>query len=1070
MKRIVLLTLLFLSILFSASTQVTQAGLNCCCGIWNQIFFPNFDFEDGPSPPVGGYIVYNAGSSFGGWTVTRANIDHVEATHANLGNGNPNGGSNFIDLHGSPGFGGISYKLTNLKPGAVYLLKFWTAQNGGNHSSTGTIKVAGGAWLNESWTVTISGAVAWFLMEFKFMAMADMAELEFSSVGDLSNAGTLIDDISLFECPPDIEFPIVGNEPIDEEYNCLTDVKRPPSLIVTDDCDLSPSVSFTEKLNKVSDCEQYITRDWIVSDDCNNSKKVTQQITVLDKEPPTLTSQGSDRIINCDKFSLTDFNLWLANHGGSKANDNCKTINWEYSFDKQPSGGCDTTLVTYIAKDLCGNETINYLNYIVRDTTRPSIIKTADSVSLKCSAQAKDSLRSWLIHHGNAEISDNCSQIFWKDNFNGDSNSLSIKVDFIAKDLCGNEIIIKGIFLQLDAPDTFYITSYVCELPSTRIDTSLFVLPGCDSVLIHKQIAISLDTTRVNKISCNPNQTPQELFVLKNQFQCDSTIIINYIFVPPDTTIVEKFICGISDTIINLTVLQGSVCDSLVFEKQIPAKQYQKQFYIKTCDSSQVGKDTFIFKTLYGCDSVVIQNVELGTILFTEQDSLVCGLVNSYRDTLKYRNQNCDSFHIIRYKGIPKDTTKISESTCDPSKVGQFYHTWTNSKNCDSVVIQTISLLPNYLLRNTQITCDKNQKPVDTVFLKSRYGCDSIIINTFTLKNIDTTFIHHTTCNKLLPSQEYLNLKGEYCDSVVSIQRSLLPGYVIRISLPTCHIDSVGIDSILLLSYKNCDSLVIQEKYYSPIDFTYKSSDISCFSYQDGKLELLSVIQGKNPVVMIVDGVPYPSTQIIDQLSKGTHFLYIIDSNNCYSDTVTIVINEPALVRPDIGPDLNINSNQIILLKELTGQNFKEYQWLPADLFDCNNCPESKLRVQSDTNVFLFVKDQNGCSASDTLSIRIRKSGGIFTPNTFSPNGDGVNDEFYLIGDDEIKVKYLSIYDRWGNLIFSHLNPRINKPDDGWNGIYKNKTLNPGVYVYQFLIQSEDGTEELRSGTITLVK
>ena len=86
----------------------TPSGGNCCCGGWTQLFFPNLDFEDGPDPPPGGFIVYGTGAVFGGWTVTRATVDHVEATHAGLGNGNPNGASNFVDLHGSPGSGAIS--------------------------------------------------------------------------------------------------------------------------------------------------------------------------------------------------------------------------------------------------------------------------------------------------------------------------------------------------------------------------------------------------------------------------------------------------------------------------------------------------------------------------------------------------------------------------------------------------------------------------------------------------------------------------------------------------------------------------------------------------------------------------------------------------------------------------------------------------------------------------------------------------------------------------------------------------------------------------------------------------
>jgi hypothetical protein len=115
----------------------------------------------------------------------------------------------FIDLHGSPGFGGISYMLTGLTAGNNYRIDFWTAQNGSGHSSTGTLQIAGGAWLDVSWTVTISGAIAWFKQSYMFIAQGPTAEMEFSSVGDLIYAGTLVDDIKIFECPADKEQPMI---------------------------------------------------------------------------------------------------------------------------------------------------------------------------------------------------------------------------------------------------------------------------------------------------------------------------------------------------------------------------------------------------------------------------------------------------------------------------------------------------------------------------------------------------------------------------------------------------------------------------------------------------------------------------------------------------------------------------------------------------------------------------------------------------------------------------------------------------------------------------------------------
>lgn len=1069
-KQLSLLVVIGCFIFDNLWSQETKAGLVCCCGVWNQVFYPNFDFEDGPAPAPGSFITYSAGASFGGWTVTRATIDHVDGAHAGLGNGNPNGASNFIDLHGSPGFGGISYKLTNLKPGAVYLLKFWTAQNGGNHSSTGTVTVAGGAWMNESWTVTISGSVAWFLMEFKFMAMADMADLEFSSVGDQAYAGTLIDDISLFECPPDIELPVIVNEPIDEDYNCLSDVKKPPTLTATDDCDLSPTIKLTEKVNKESDCEITILREWIVSDDCNNTKTITQEVKVFDKEAPTITNVGSDKIVFCNSFKLTDFNSWLAIQGGTKATDNCKSVTWDYSYDKVPEAKCDTTIVTFIAKDICGNETFNYLNFIVRDTSRPLAIKKADTSVLKCSSSSRDSLRSWLIKHGNAQAIDSCSSVFWSNNFNGDSTALTIQVNFTAEDSCGNKTVIPGLFLQLDSPDTFNITSYQCGLKGIKVDTTFHVLPGCDSVVIHRQIGVNMDSTQLFYKTCDINQIPREIFSLKNQFNCDSTVFINYQYIPPDSNFLEKIICGLKDTIITVQKYTGLFCDSIVIESQIPSPEYSISINNKSCDPLKAGIDTFRYKSLGGCDSVVIIVTELSTSTYTSQDSFICGLNKDYIDTLEFTTQNCDSFHIVSFKGLKRDTTIINSITCDPSEAGIKIRTALGINNCDSTIIENIQLqsVQNYV--STKVSCYQLQKPIDTAVEESYLGCDSLIITHYILKAIDTTRIFQTTCDKSLAPLEILKLKGEYCDSIVVINRSYQPSIVQNIQLTTCHKDSVSTDTLRYITAQRCDSSIIIQKIYKAISFKYSHTDISCFGYNDSRFELLELNDAKEPIELIIDGNIYKNQKIISPLGKGIHTVFIKDQTDCVSDSLQFVINEPLELTVDLGPDIQLNRPENITLKDKSGNNYFNYQWLPSSLFNCDNCTNPVASIQVDTTIFLVVMDSNGCSATDTLNIRILKIGDVFAPNTFSPNGDGINDEFYLSGDENISVQYLRIYDRWGNLVFDRINPKINQAHDGWNGLYKAQVLNPGVFVYSYSILSPNGDHIIRSGDLTLMK
>ncbi len=92
------------------------------------------------------------------------------------------------------------------------------------------------------------------------------------------------------------------------------------------------------------------------------------------------------------------------------------------------------------------------------------------------------------------------------------------------------------------------------------------------------------------------------------------------------------------------------------------------------------------------------------------------------------------------------------------------------------------------------------------------------------------------------------------------------------------------------------------------------------------------------------------------------------------------------------------------------------------------------------------------------------KSALLFAPNAFSPNGDGLNDFF------ELKGIYLAeynirIFDRWGSLIFES-----NSLSDAWDGSWRGKPCQEGVYVWVATGRGYDGTVIEKRGTATLIR
>ena len=120
------------------------------------------------------------------------------------------------------------------------------------------------------------------------------------------------------------------------------------------------------------------------------------------------------------------------------------------------------------------------------------------------------------------------------------------------------------------------------------------------------------------------------------------------------------------------------------------------------------------------------------------------------------------------------------------------------------------------------------------------------------------------------------------------------------------------------------------------------------------------------------------------------------------------------------------------------------------------------------TVYYVLAEDTNGCSANDTVIVRVFKTpcstGGVFLPNAFTPNGDGKNDVLYVRGI-RITDVFLAIYDRWGQLMFETKD--IKK---GWDGTYGGKLLDAGVFGYYLKAVCDEGEIVVKEGNITLLR
>lgn len=106
-----------------------------------------------------------------------------------------------------------------------------------------------------------------------------------------------------------------------------------------------------------------------------------------------------------------------------------------------------------------------------------------------------------------------------------------------------------------------------------------------------------------------------------------------------------------------------------------------------------------------------------------------------------------------------------------------------------------------------------------------------------------------------------------------------------------------------------------------------------------------------------------------------------------------------------------------------------------------------------------------GCTDEITHTVVVEYGTEYYVPSAFTPNNDGHNEVFKVVGND-IKKFYLVIFDRWGAEIYNSKNI-----DEGWNGLTSDdQPLPEGVYVYRLEMRSKTNRDIVKNGQITLLR
>lgn len=189
--------------------------------------------------------------------------------------------------------------------------------------------------------------------------------------------------------------------------------------------------------------------------------------------------------------------------------------------------------------------------------------------------------------------------------------------------------------------------------------------------------------------------------------------------------------------------------------------------------------------------------------------------------------------------------------------------------------------------------------------------------------------------------------------------------------------------------------------------------------------------------------------------------LFTVNSMGCNSDTISKTFTVHPYPVVDAGPDRFIlEGGQITLAPVVTGNDL-QFVWTPNQYLIDNKIEKVKVnKPLTDMIYTLTVTARGGCTASDVMFVKLLKFPKI--PNTFTPNGDGINDKWNIDYLNTYPDNRVQVFTRTGQLVFESRG--YNTP---WDGTIKGKPLPFDTYYY--IIEPGNGRDPL-TGYVTIIK
>jgi gliding motility-associated-like protein len=243
-------------------------------------------------------------------------------------------------------------------------------------------------------------------------------------------------------------------------------------------------------------------------------------------------------------------------------------------------------------------------------------------------------------------------------------------------------------------------------------------------------------------------------------------------------------------------------------------------------------------------------------------------------------------------------------------------------------------------------------------------------------------------------------------------------------------------------------------------------ADAAC-GEDNGSIEIIAT-GGVSPFFYELNDLGNVATSVFTDLASGTYNIRAEDASGCFAETTVTLADTPPV-------RMELQNQQSASCLEEDGELTLSFTGGTEPLRLRQNGVmigvEEKITALAAGTYEYILSDSLGCADNLTVTLGAGNCPFYF-PNIFSPNLDGVNDFFAPQGvsNSDAQILRLQIYDRWGGLVYEQGSGLLDDPKYRWDGRRLGEDLGQGIYVYFMEAQYADGTTEVFSGDVMLLR